>query len=44
MKKAKTHRKVKKLKREIEKRKFPFLSVENPKTGKVEILPLIPRG
>lgn len=40
MKQQNTHRKVKKLKREIEKRKFPFISVEDQKTGKVNIHPL----
>jgi len=41
MKKAKTSRKVKKLKREIEKRKFPFISVVDQRTNKVTIHPLI---
>ena len=41
MKKKKPFPKRKKFKRELEKRKFPFLTVEDKRTGKLTIHPLI---
>ena len=44
MKKKKPFPKRKALMREIDKRKFPFVSVEDKRTGKLIIHPLIPNG
>lgn len=39
--KIKQNTKRKKLKREIEKRKFPFVTTQDMKTGKITVHPLI---